>query len=494
MTTFEHHFPFHLLPKLRELPLRRFDAAAEECTLDRQVPPELAYFTAATACCAAAQALVDVTKPAGGIVGTNVYALISAPPGERKTDVRRDFFGAFDQVDVELKADFTQENANYEANLRQWVRKEKSLAHDSKSAKGLDNDEILKQMDDHDMRKPAPPIEIRASLKEPGIASLKRALTNFPCLSIVSGDCAVYLRDVVLPNDTMLCDTWSGEKIDDPRITVASYYCEQPRLTILLMIQPDKFTPILNSKSGQGAIASGYFGRTLYCEAVSKGGRFLDFENNTKPIGSTHRDEFTRNIKALLLDGVAAMRATTYKRRMLRFDAEASTAWTLYYNYVEEQRRADGRYHRAGDFASKLPDNVARMAAAFHVTERLDGDEIGMECLMTAILIWDYSSDQYVKKFAKACQDEADADYLYDWLYKKLRSEPVGAGERVAREHTLQHVSTLSQYAPCRRMRGRKIHDLLSIMVRKGLISIHVYPVGRGQTAEKIRLLTPPPQ
>lgn len=495
MTKFKHHFPFDQLPELRSLPLRRFDAAAEECTIARQVPCKLSYFTAAAACCAAAQTLVDVAKPEGGTVGTNVYALISAASGERKTDVRRDLFGAFDQIDIELKAQFARESTEYDAHLRSWHRIEKALAYELKSAKGPEKDGVLQQMDDHDMRKPVAPAEMRASLKEPGMAPLKRAMSDFPCISIISGDCATYLREVILPNDTMFCDTWSGEKIDDPRITVASYYCEQPRLTCLLMIQPEKFEPILESKNGKGAIDSGYFGRTLFCNAgTTQGTRFLNLEVHSASVGSNHRDVFTRNITELLLEGVDAMRATKYQRKVLRFNEEASRMWKLYYNYVEEQRGVDGRYYKIGDFANKLPDNVARMAAAFHVTERFEGVEIGIECLMTSILMWDESSKDYAETFTRVDPDEADAMLLYSWLKEKLLDEPARQGIRVARQYQFHYVSTVSQFAPSRRMRGKSIHPLLAILARKGLISIHFDPVGRGQAAEKIRLLTPPPQ
>ena len=497
MSNLKHPFPFNLLPKAGHFPLPRFQAAVQECLNERKVPLKMPYFTATAACCAAAQSLADMVTPTGGRLGTNIYVLVNATSGEGKTKVRRDFFRAFDEANSEFKRLFNQAMAQYQAQVYRWRCEEQVLTAELAAAPkmGLSAEAIRLRIDEHSGRKPIEPSELHLSMKEPNYASLMRALTNFPCTTIISGDCAKYLRSTILSFDTTFCDTWSCEVIDDPRVSVASYYREDPRLSMLLMIQPSKLATALKSALGKEGLDSGLFARMVYCNAQrTGGGRFLDIDIITTPIETSCRDEFTRNLKELLFEGARAMATPGYGRRELRFNNEAADLWVRYFNFIEEQRQPDGRYEAAIECAARLAENAARMAAGFHVAERFNGDEIGVECLLCAIAICDESSRDYMETFVQPDPDEVDAMDLYDWLVEKLLTQPARDRIRFAREHDFRYVSTVSQYAPKRRMRGKSIHRPLSILARNGLVEIRVDWVGRGQTAEKIRLLDAPRQ
>ncbi|MGV2861018.1 MULTISPECIES: DUF3987 domain-containing protein [unclassified Pseudomonas] len=86
-----------------------------------------------------------------------------------------------------------------------------------------------------------------------------------------------------------------------------------------------------------------------------------------------------------------------------------------------------------GDHASKLADNVARVAALFHFFEKRGGD-IAMETLEAAIDVCFWYSDEFLRMFASLPQEEIDAHELDAWL--QLRRE---FGERfVAKNAILQ--------------------------------------------------------
>ncbi|NJC00226.1 hypothetical protein GGR63_000113 [Xanthomonas sp. 3272] len=495
MNNFQHSFPFEMLPKAGDFPLPKFQAAIQECLNARKVPVKMPYFTAAAAYCSAAQLLFDVETPNGGKFGTNIYALVSANSGEGKTSVRHDFFRAFDEIQSDLKHQFNQAEASYQQQEDRWKREEQVLSANLATAvkKGLDIEAIKERCDEHDRRKPAGPREFNLSMKEPKYAPLLRALTDFPCTTIISSDCAMYLRSSILPSDTLFCDTWSHETINDPRVSVASYYCEDPRLAMLLMIQPNKLASIVKSVVGAAGLDSGLFARMVYCSSErSNGGRFLDINSANMPVETRYRDEFNRNMKEILLEGVQAISSPGYSRKVLRFGTEAAKIWMLYFNYIEEQRQLGGRYERANDCAARLAENAARMAAGFHAAERFEGDEIGVECLLSAIAICDHSSQDYMKTFIPEDPDEVDAMHLYEWLREKLGSQPTHSVGRVPLQMDYDRVSTVSRLSPSRRMRGKKVHKLLDILVRKGLIEIFSVPGARGQTTEKVRLISRP--
>lgn len=497
MRNINHPFPFDRLPKAGDFPLPKFQAAVQECLSERKVSLKMPYFTAAAAYCAAAQPLADMITPTGGKLGTNIYVLVNAISGEGKTNVRLDFFRAFDEVNSELKLQFKEAETHYQAQAYRWKREGQVLSAELAAAPkiGLSTEAIKLRIDEHYYRKPVEPCELDLSMKEPKYASLMLALTNFPCTTIVSGDCAKYLRTTILPFDTLFCDTWSYELIDDPRVSVASYYREDPRLAMLLMIQPNKLATIVKSALGQAGLDSGLFSRMVYCNAErAAGGRFLDIGIIDMPVETCCRDEFNRNLKKLLIEGAQAMATPGSRRRELRFNKEAAELWIRYFNFVEEQRQPGGRYERAIECAARLAENVARMAAGFHVAERFDGNEIGVECLLCAIAICDESSRDYMETFVPEDPDEADAMALYGWLVEKLRNEPARAGGRIQRAHDLTYVRDVSRYAPARRMRGRNIHELLAILAEKDLVRVWFQQVRRGQKAERIELLDPPPR
>lgn len=497
MSNLQHPFPSDVLPKAGYFPLPKLQAAVQECLNERKVPLKMPYFTATAAYCAAAQPLADVITPTGGKLGTNIYVLLGAMSGEGKTKVRFDFFRAFDEVNSELKRQFKQAEAHYQEQEYRWKREGQVLSAELAAAPqiGLNSEAIQLRIDEHYRRKPAKPCELALSMKEPKYASLLRALTDFPCTTIVSGDCAKYLRTTILPFDTLFCDTWSYEVIDDPRVSVTSYYREDPRLAMLLMIQPNKLATILKSALGQEGLDSGLFARMVYCNAErTSGGRFLDIDIVEKPAETRCRDEFNRNLKELLLEGAHALATPGYHRRQLRFSRDAAKLWVHYFNFVEEQRQPGGRYEMAIECAARLAENVARMAAGFHVAERFEGDEIGMECLVCAIAICDESANDYMETFVPEDPDAADAMHLYEWLVEKLRTQPTRNGGRIPRELDFQYVSTVSRRSPSRRMRGKSIHRPLAVLVQKKLIEVLSVPVGRGQTAEKIRLIDRPRQ
>lgn len=497
MSKLKHPFPFNLLPKAGQFPLPRFQAAVQECLNERKVPLKMPYFTAVAACCAAAQSLADMITPTGGKLGTNIFVLVNAISGEGKTNVRRDFFRSFDEANSELKRLFNQAIARYQEDMYAWKCEGQVLSAELAAAPqmGLSAEAVRLRIDEHSGRKPSCPCELHLSMKEPNYASLLRALTNFPCTTIISGDCAKYLRSTILPFDTTFCDTWSYEVIDDPRVSVASYYREDPRLSMLLMIQPSKLNTALNSALGREGLDSGLFARMVYCNAERVGGgRFLDIDIISDAIRTSCRDEFARNLTELLLEGANAMATPGYARRELRFNKEAAELWVRYFNFVEEQRQPGGRYEKAMECAARLAENVARMAGGLHVTERFDGNEVGVECLLSAVAICDESSKDYVDTFVPEDPEEEDAMRLYDWLIEKLRNQPAQDGTRLRRELDFTYVSTVSQYFPSRRWRGKNIHRLLAILAQKKLIEKKFVPVGRGQTAERIRLIDRPQQ
>lgn len=495
MTKPQYPFAFDALPRPGKFGLPLLEAAVKEAIADRKVPPKMPYFTAASVYCALAQLTSDVSKPVGGTSGVGAYMLVIADSGERKTAIRNDFFSPLDKVTGELKTQFEKEKKEFEIHQRNWKREESALAalRNAARKKGQDPEVIRKATEEHDELKPAHPREMKLTMKGTTMEALMRALSDYPCIHLYSGDCSGLLKSMILPNAPALCDVWSSEPINEPRATVEDYYCEDPRANLFLMMQEKPLPKILASEIGQNADDCGFFSRFFISDCEStQGSRFISVESLCEAPSEHHRNRYRANVEKLLGEGIQAMKTPEFQRRKLKFSELSAHMWINYANYVEEQCQKGRRYEHARDHASKLPDNAARLAAAFHVCERFKGDEIGLECLAAAIVFCNESSIDYIKKFSAQSKLEQDAMLLYEWLVKKLRDEPAGKTYgRIAQNHDLNQISKLMKRARCQRMRGERIYPLLDILESKGLLTYWDEPTTNGRSRSMIRLTDP---
>jgi len=187
-------------------------------------------------------------------------------------------------------------------------------------------------------------------------------------------------------------------------------------------------------------------------------------------------DAYNQRFATLLTEYIESLSAGNYRRRVLKFSAEASRTWIAYFNYVESNIKAGGRYEKAGDHASKLADNVARVAAGLHVLEGFEG-EIGMDCLLSAIALCNEASKDYMTHLAPKNEDEIEALVLKDWLVKHY----------VCKRTNWVDLNRLVQFGPNHMRSAKIIHRYLEILERDEYLI--VWPLGSsGRTKAQVQL------
>ena len=460
-------FPFDQLPQAGEFKLPRYQAAVLEVIEEHQVPERMAYYIGMTACCAAAQTRADAYKPRGGLVGLGVYTLLSAISGERKTTVDGEFFRSFVGCNEEIKAWSSIEAKRNTVHQKVWNLKMRKLTSKYEEAKelGKDTTQLLQEMKDHAELEPDECSEWSIVMKDFTVPALKLGLKNVPCIAILSSDCWKLFAQTILPNDDDFCQIWSNESINVSRVK-GGYTVLNPRVTKCISIQPDKLKLIMAEK-GAESIASGYLGRVIYVKCGSTIGTRL---SRYAPTDRAGRDLFNKGIKEVLDAYLTALKAGNYSRTILKFSSDASHLWIEYLDYVEKQMREGGRYSKAIDHGSKLADNVARIAAAFHFAEGFEGD-IGVDCVLTAIALCNEASKDYMEDIVPKDQEDLDAMELYEWL--KNRDFITGSTKgRAGRFIDVENISQIAQFGPYRLRKASVIKNLLGVLVRKGLIQI----------------------
>jgi len=102
-------------------------------------------------------------------------------------------------------------------------------------------------------------------------------------------------------------------------------------------------------------------------------------------------------------------------RKAIKFSPAAAVRWMEVFNEIELAMLKGGRYERMPDFASKLADNMARIAAIIHYFEGVEG-EISLEVFEFAVELGYWFSDQFKGVFVPPSQLEIDSVELYEWL------------------------------------------------------------------------------
>ncbi|OAX67005.1 hypothetical protein A6R71_16655 [Xanthomonas translucens pv. arrhenatheri] len=481
-------FPFHELPRAGQFRLPIYQAAVLESNEANQSPEKMAYYIAATACCAAAQGLFDVDRPTVGPVGLSMYTLICAKSGERKTRLDSEFFDAFIQMGDELAAAEVERAVQDRRALRAWTRKDRAL--NAKYAAQVKNGEDTAQTDQqislHEMSEPVEREAMKLVFKDANVQSIKKGLAALPAVAWLSSDSWKLLNEAILPSDVDFCQIWSGERLDVARVTTGNFVVADPRLTKSLMLQPDKLVTLMRGR-GKESIGSGYMARLLFSHVGSTQGKR---KARMAPVSRTARNRFTDNLKELLREYIDSAQGPKVPRKILKLSPEGAHVWLLYLDHVEHQINPGGRYHGATDHASKLADMAARLAAAFHVTERFEGD-IGVDCVLAAIALCDEASEDYMEHIVPKSQDELDAMRLYDWMRSRIVLPP--RQTRIKRYVDLREITTLMKFCPYE-FRGAKIHRLLGILETKGLVRISRHRTKAGGEAAIVEFTTPPPR
>lgn len=186
------------------------------------------------------------------------------------------------------------------------------------------------------------------------------------------------------------------------------------------MVQENLFFSYMQ-KHGERSRGSGLWARFLVCNPKSIQGTRLIAGGDT-PWNCCER--FSERIMEILKSSVEFLTDPAKPRLVVRFSQETAQRWIAVFNAVESEIRPGGRYFGMGDHASKLADNVARVAALFHFFEKRGGD-IAMETLEAAIDVCFWYSDEFLRMFASLPQEEIDAHELDAWL--QVRRE---VGER----------------------------------------------------------------
>ncbi|MCS3472595.1 hypothetical protein M2401_006360 [Pseudomonas sp. JUb42] len=401
------------------LPFPLLAAAIDEVQNTVKAPRSLILSTALSAIAVAIQGLFDVRKPNGQQVPLSLMLMTIADSGERKSTVDKVFFRAVREFEKKQKLiyDYAIKEWNYELKIldvkinrifgliKSKTAVEESSEYEENRAKFLENSKPLKPRLFKLLYDDATPEALFLGLYR-----------DLPTAGLISSEGGSILKGRALGDLPKHNAIWSGDQITIDRKKAESYTITDARLTVSIMIQESAFLSYMETR-GEQSRGSGLWARFLVCKPEStQGSRMM----SNVTMSSEHCDRFSERLLELLEPNIELLENPNRPKAVIKFSPEAGEAWIAMFNRIEQAIRTGMHYSEAGDHASKLADNIARVAALIHCFEGFEGD-ISLETVNMANSLCIYYSDEFMKIFVPPPQDEVNGYELYTWLLKNLQ-------------------------------------------------------------------------
>ena len=150
-------------------------------------------------------------------------------------------------------------------------------------------------------------------------------------------------------------------------------------------------------------------------------------------------------------------------KNLLKLSDRAADYCVAIGNEVEVNMRPGGIYANATDHASKLMENIVRVAGILHVVNNESGD-ISYETLDAAVHICVFFSNEYMMIFDSTPTHVINAMILNDWLTSQVRSHN---RRYIPKRHT-------RQYCPSMVRKPAQFRDALEYLECGGYIRVFV--------------------
>ncbi len=373
-----------------------------------QAPPALAACSVLSALSVSAQHLANVRRAEGLTSPLSLYTLAIAESGERKSSVDKHFTTAITSWEANQAELGKPEVTRFKVEHDSWSMQYEGLKQKIKDTAKQQKPTSLLTNQLHQLKNEEPqPVRVPrliygdATPEQLGYALAK----HWPSAGVLSSEAGIVFGshgmsgDSAMRNMALLNVLWDGGTHSIDRRTTDSYKVQDARLTMGLAVQADTVRNFFNNSKGL-ARGTGFLARFLIAWPDSTQGKRPFKEPPTNwPMLTT----FSERISDLLNKIPVLTDAGGISPITLDFSIDAKQAWINFHNQVELELRQGGDLTDARDVASKAADNVARLAALFHLYEWQSEGAINSDLVERAIAIvtWHlYEAKRFLNQIA----------------------------------------------------------------------------------------------
>ena len=375
----------------------------------------------------ACQGLANVGRDSQLTSPISMYFLLVASSGERKSAIDNAFSYAARtwESKIRAKTDYLVKQAI--TNHKAWKMEHDGLLNQIKRAHYNDDDiDYLKSLlEDLDKHEPEIPLQPTLYFEDCTIEALALHLAHgWPSAAFWSDEAGIVLGSHSMKNNptrfvALLNRLWDGKSSTTHRKTTQSYTIQDRRLTLNLMMQP-----VLMNQLHQGGSSinrqSGFMARSLMSYPASNMGNRLYKE---PPTDTSYLNDFNSRITECLNQSKSLTQDGCINLPTLLMSSPAKKKWIEFFNTIEAGLTKPSEWASITDFASKSAENVARLAALFHLFEGSKGD-IGVKHIEQSIeiMLWHLNETKRILGCSEDTQSTSDAERLLDWFVSKNKS------------------------------------------------------------------------
>ncbi|MGR5419689.1 YfjI family protein [Vibrio sp. PNB22_4_1] len=427
MNHYRYQFPIYGGDSPRVEHSKLITNAFNEAKTITQAPDPMVYLATINAASVALQGVIDVELPTGKVAPVSLMSLIIAESGERKSSLENLLTKGIKSFHKESIGRFNDKVKEY--NIREMLFEKKKYQIE-KSFNMEDEgavEEMVQALLEHENDAPKKPKLESLSFEDSTAEALLSGLSeHVPNAYLGSSEGGVLLNSRLMSHTASLNALWTGDEVTVSRKTAGSFTVEDARLTINIMTQWSALERFL-TKNKDDVRGNGFLSRFLVCAPQSNCG-FR--QSNGIEYSSANLAAFNKRLSELMFQ---ASELTDYKaRRVVRFSNEAKKIWLDIANDIEFKMAPEGAFEHVKDHASKLPENIARLAALIHSFDDLPEEDISKAALLEAIDLMAYFSGEFIKVFAMQPKYKQDAENLYYWF-----NEQASMGVRYVKRNKL---------------------------------------------------------
>lgn len=378
-----------------------------------QAPTALIVSSALAAISLACQNRLIVRRASGLEGPVSLYFICIAESGERKSTIDAIFTGAIREFEIKQAKKSNERLTIYIAKKNAWKIENKTITTAIKKQKkiGACTELLEKDLADILLREPHPPSSFKLIYADTTPEALQYGLSeNGKSAGIFADEGGIFFDGYGKSGLPVYNSLWSGSPIDVARRSSTSFTLDNARLTMSLMVQEKVFQEYV-ARHGDLARSNGFFARCLVAyPETTQGTRFLQ---NQMPLEEPI-DAYNSRISEILEHNDE----NELENLVLKFSPDAGIRWIEIYNLIEEGLRPYGYYVDMRDFASKMAENIARIAALFHYFEGDDGD-ISLGNVDRAYEIMRWYAEEFRRLFVPPPaipEAQRDANVLEFWL------------------------------------------------------------------------------
>ena len=289
-----------------------------------------------------------------------------------------------------------------------------------------------------------------------------------PSLAMLCDDAATFLGGHSLKAEQKvgttanLCRAWDGSKLERIRGGDGVTVLYDRRLATHLMVQSGVAAEFLGDRqfADQGLLA-----RFLVAAPAGRAGtRFRDdvAYQVTARRAAAHLEEYNAAVLALLRAPIrwksGSDRSLGVDLEQLGFTAKGRSLYVGFANAIEKEMGPNNSLASAKAFASKLPENAARLAGVLTMVDRPDADEIDEHTLADAIELAKFYLSEAMRLIASGSIDPSlrQANTLREWL--------------LARDGDVVALRTVYQFGPNSIRSAGKAREAMSILAEHGWV------------------------